>query len=222
MGRFIVIDGLDASGKETQTELLRASFEAAGKKVRVISFPQYDSESSAFVRMYLSGKLGMHPEDTNAYAASSFFAADRYISYRLDWKRDIDDPETVVIANRYTTANAVHQLAKLPPDEWDGFLSWLWDYEFGKLGIPAPDDVIYLEMLPEISLRLLKSRSDATGRAADIHETDRHFIENSYKAAMYASDKLGWTRIVCYRDGEPLSRGEIHGMITDRLGFSGL
>lgn len=220
MGRFIVIDGLDASGKETQTELLRASLEAVGKRVRVISFPQYDSESSAFVRMYLSGGLGAHPEDTNAYAASSFFAADRYISYRLDWKRDIDDPETVVIANRYTTANAVHQLAKLPCGEWDGFLSWLWDYEFKKLGIPFPDEVIYLEMLPEISLRLLKKRAETTGRVTDIHETDRHFIENSYRAAMYASDRLGWTRIVCYRDGEPLSRDNIHRMIMEVLGFS--
>ncbi len=217
MGRFVVIDGLDASGKETQTELLAESLRKEGKKVRVISFPVYESESSAFVKMYLSGKLGEHPEDTNAYAASSFFASDRYISYRLDWKKDIDDPETVVIANRYTTANAVHQLAKLPPHMWDGFLSWLWDFEFEKLGVPMPNDIIYLEMSPEISMRLLKSRSDATGRAIDIHEADRNFIENSYRAAMYASEKLGWTRIRCYSGSDPRTREDIHRDILERL-----
>ena len=217
MGRFIVIDGLDASGKETQTELLAEALRKQGKKVRVLSFPVYESESSAFVKMYLSGKLGEHPEDTNAYAASSFFASDRYISYRLDWKKDIDDPETVVIANRYTTANAVHQLAKLPRETWDEFLSWLWDFEFEKLGVPKPDTIIYLEMLPEISMRLLKSRSDKTGRAIDIHEADKSFIENSYLAAMYASEKLGWTRITCYSGDEIRTREDIHRDVLERL-----
>ncbi len=213
------MDGLDASGKETQTALLAAALRERGRKVRVLSFPMYDRESSAFVRLYLSGALGAHPEDTNAYAASSFFAADRYLSYRLDWRKDAEEPDTVVIANRYTTANAVHQLAKLPPEQWESFLLWLWDYEFNKLGIPKPDVILYLEMLPEISVRLLTRRSEQTGAAADIHEADRGFIEKSYRAALYASEKLGWTRVVCYRGAEPRTREEIHEEILSRLGL---
>lgn len=217
MGNFIVIDGLDGSGKETQTALLRAHLEKQGKKVRVLSFPCYDSDSSLFVRMYLTGALGASPDDTNAYAASSFFAADRYLSYRTDWHKDIADPDTVVIANRYTTANAVHQLAKLPEEDWGGFLLWLWDYEFNKLGIPKPDHILYLEMHPDISIRLIKSRSEATGRLIDIHEADKNFLHRSYRAAMYASDRLGWTRIRCYQNDEPLSREEIAQRIAEAL-----
>lgn len=217
MGKFIVIDGLDGSGKETQTTRLRSHLEALGKKVRVLSFPCYESDSSLFVRMYLNGDLGSHPDDTNAYAASSFFAADRYLSYRTDWHKDISAPDTVVLANRYTTANAVHQLAKLPYEEWDDFLLWLWDYEFDKLGIPKPDTILYLEMHPDISLRLIRRRSEATGRQIDIHEADSDFLHRSYRAAMYASERLHWTRIRCYEDGEPLTREAIAQKILDVL-----
>lgn len=219
MGRFIVIDGLDGSGKETQSLILKSRLEELGVKVRYISFPQYDSDSSLFVKKYLNGELGSRPEDTNAYAASSFFAADRYLSYRTDWKKDIDDPDTVVIANRYTTANAVHQLSKLPKEQWSGFLSWLWDYEFYKLGVPIPDDVIYLEMHPDISYKLIKSRSEQTGRTIDIHEADSSFLYKSYDAAIYASERLNWTRICCYADGEPLTREEIADRIATELGY---
>lgn len=219
MGRFIVIDGLDGSGKETQSLILKKRLEDIGVRVRYISFPQYDSDSSLFVKKYLNGELGSRPEDTNAYAASSFFAADRYLSYRTDWKKDIDDPDTVVIANRYTTANAVHQLSKLPKEQWNGFLTWLWDYEFYKLGVPIPDDVIYLEMHPDISYRLIKSRSEKTGRSIDIHEADGSFLYKSYEAAIYASDRLNWTRICCYEGDTPLSREEIADRIATELGY---
>ena len=133
MGKFIAIDGLDGSGKGTQSEKLVAQLLKDGKKVKILSFPMYESESSTFVKMYLDGKLGDKPSDTNAYTASMFFACDRYISYATDWKKDIEDPDTYVVANRYTTANAVHQLSKLPEDEWEEFLKWLWDFEFTKL-----------------------------------------------------------------------------------------
>lgn len=209
MGKFIVIDGLDGSGKETQANLLARHLTEKGMKVRVISFPMYESESSHLVKMYLGGALGSRPEDTNAYAASSFYAADRYISYRTDWKKDIDDPETVVIANRFTTANAVHQLSKMPREDWDEFLAWLWDYEYERLGVPRPDLVLYLEMTPAISMALVNSRSQETGRKKDIHELDPRHLENSYDAAMYSSDKLGWTRVRCYRDGAPRPIEEI-------------
>jgi dTMP kinase len=219
MGRFIVIDGLDGSGKETQSLILKKRLEDMGMKVRYISFPQYENDSSLFVKKYLNGELGAHPEDTNAYAASSFFAADRYLSYRTDWKKDIDDEGTIVIANRYTTANAVHQLSKLEKNEWSGFLGWLWDYEFHKLGIPIPDSIIYLEMHPDISYRLIKSRSEETGRTMDIHELDNTFLYKSYEAALYASERLNWNRIRCYEGSEPLSREEIAERIASVLGY---
>ena len=217
MGKFIVIDGLDGSGKGTQSELLKKRLEGAGYKVRLLSFPMYESESSSLVRMYLGGKLGEHPEDTNAYAASSFFAADRYVSYRTDWKKDIDDDETIVIANRFTTANAVHQLSKMPKEDWDSFLSWLWDYEYKKLGVPAPDLVLYLEMTPEISMALVSHRSEATGQVKDIHELDPTHLINSYKAAIYSSEKLGWERIRCFEGSSPLGIEEISEMIKKKV-----
>ena len=219
MGRFIVIDGLDGSGKETQSLILKKYLEDMGVKVRYISFPCYENDSSLFVKKYLNGELGSRPEDTNAYAASSFFAADRYLSYRTDWKKDIDDPDTVVIANRYTTANAVHQLSKLPKEQWNGFLSWLWDYEFYKLGIPVPDAVIYLEMHPDISYKLIKSRAEQTGRATDIHENDGSFLYKSYEAALYASDRLNWSRICCYEGDDPLTIEEISELVRTALGY---
>ena len=209
MGKFIAIDGLDGSGKGTQSELLVKRLESEGKRVRVLSFPVYESDSSIFVRMYLEGKLGSKPSDTNAYAASMFFAADRYVSYKTDWKKDIDDPDTIVVANRYTTANAVHQLSKLPKDEWEGFLAWLWDFEFGKLGLPEPDLVLYLELPPKLSLSLVKSRSDSTGQKMDIHELDTAYMDKCYEAALYSCRSLGWKQIKCYNGDVIRTREDI-------------
>ena len=209
MGKFIAIDGLDGSGKGTQSELLVKRLESEGKRVRVLSFPVYESDSSTFVRMYLEGKLGSKPSDTNAYAASMFFAADRYVSYKTDWKKDIDDPDTVVVANRYTTANAVHQLSKLPECEWEGFLAWLWDFEFNKLGLPAPDLVLYLELPPKLSLSLVKSRSDTTGQKMDIHELDTAYMDKCYEAALYSCKSLGWKQIKCYNGDVIRTREDI-------------
>lgn len=197
MAKLIAIDGLDGSGKETQSKCLAKYLTEKGKKVRLLSFPTYDGKGSAFVDMYLKGQLGKNPEDTNAYAASVFFTLDRYYSFRTDWSKDYAEKDTYIIANRYTSANAVHQLSKLPRDMWDGFLEWLWDFEFKKIGLPAPDSVIYLEMKPEVSMSLIDSRSQKTGREKDIHESDRNHLVNSYKAALYSSEKLGWKIIHC-------------------------
>ena len=218
MSKFIVIDGLDGSGKGTQSAILAENLKKEGKKVLLIDFPMYDSDSSLFVRKYLGGQLGSRPEDTNAYAASAFFAMDRYVSYRQDWGKALEDGETIVIANRYTSANAVHQLSKLPREGWDAFLLWLWDFEFDKLGIPRADTVIYLEMTPDISMKLVNLRSEATGRKKDIHELDKSHLEKSYAAAIYASEKLGWKRIKCYSDGEQLTIEEISKLVRKAAG----
>lgn len=217
MGKFIVIDGLDGSGKETQSLLLKEKLTLQGKRVRLLSFPVYESDSSLFVRMYLDGKLGTHPSDTGAYAASTFFACDRYISYATDWKKDIRDPDTVVIANRYTSANAVHQLSKLPKDEWDAFLAWLWDFEFSKLMLPKPDAVIYLELPPSVSLSLVKKRSEETGRKTDIHENDTEYMKKCYDAALFSCERLGWIKIGCSENGKMRTREDISEEIYEKV-----
>ena len=217
MGKFIAIDGLDGSGKGTQSEKLVQKLIEDGKKVKILSFPMYENESSAFVKMYLEGRLGDKPSDTNAYTASMFFACDRYISYATDWKKDILDPDTYVVANRYTTANAVHQLSKLPENEWEEFLKWLWDFEFTKLGLPEPDLVLYLELPPSISLGLVKSRSDSTGQKMDIHEKDTAYMAKCYDAALYSCKKLGWCRIKCHENGEIRTREDIFDEIYTKV-----
>lgn len=217
MGKFIAIDGLDGSGKGTQSEKLVEYLRAQGKRVRVLSFPMYENESSAFVKMYLDGKLGDKPSDTNAYTASMFFACDRYISYATDWKKDILDKDTIVVANRYTSANAVHQLSKLPKEEWESFLNWLWDFEFTKLGLPKPDMVIYLELPPVLSLSLVKSRSQTTGQKMDIHEKDTEYMAHCYDAALYSCDELGWERIKCYEGDKIRTIDDIFSEIKAKL-----
>lgn len=218
MGKFIAIDGLDGSGKGTQSEILVERLKSEGKRVRVLSFPVYESDSSIFVKMYLEGKLGSKPSDTGAYAASMFFAADRYVSYKTDWKKDIEDKDTYVVANRYTTANAVHQLSKLPEDEWEDFLAWLWDFEFNKLGLPEPELVLYLELPPSLSLSLVKSRSDTTGQKMDIHELDTAYMNKCYDAALYSCEKLGWKQIKCYEGDKIRTREDIAEQIYKEVG----
>ncbi|MCD7776798.1 MAG: thymidylate kinase, partial [Firmicutes bacterium] len=170
--------------------------------------------------MYLSGKLGSSPDDTNAYAASMLFACDRYISYRCDWKADCDDEDTVVIANRYTTSNALHQLSKLPREEWDGFIEWLFDFEFSKLSLPAPDTVIYLSVPTELSMKSVAKRSEKTGQARDIHELDRDYMSRSHMAGLYAADKLGWKIIDCADgNGSLRERQDIFEDIRSVLGI---
>ena len=220
MGKLIVLDGLDGSGKETQTRYLLAAMQAQGKKVRMLSFPDYESVGSTFVREYLGGRFGQDPGAVGAYAASSFFAMDRYYSYRTDWKDFYEQEDTVLLANRYTTANAVHQLSKLPKEQWDSFLAWLWDYEFDKLCLPRPDAVLYLEIPPALSRRMIAARSAQTGRAQDIHEKDATHLDRSYEAALYASAHLGWNQIRCYEGDAMRTRQAIHDEICAILGLA--
>lgn len=214
--RLIAIDGLDASGKMTQTEMLKNLLAEKGIPYRYLSFPTYHDEYSAHVNMYLKGRFGDDPETVNAYAASSFFGADRFCSYMLDWKKDYENG-SIILANRYTSANAVHQLSKLDESEYEGFLGWLMDYEYGKLGIPKPDAVIYLCVPPEVSQKMIEHRCEETGAEKDIHESNKAHLENSYKAALYSAEKLGWIKIDCSHNGELRPREDIHKEIVERL-----
>ena len=182
MPKLIAIEGLDGSGKGTQSALLCKSVETAGLTPVSVSFPDYDSPGAVPVKLYLNGELGRSPGDTGAYAASMFFATDRYISYKMNWEDAAKGSNAIVVANRYTTANAYHQMAKLPEDRWDSFLEWLWDFEFEKLALPAPEGVIMLSLPTEVSAALIEKRCRETGVTKDIHECDMEYLSACRKA----------------------------------------
>ena len=215
MAKLIVLEGLDGSGKGTQTGILAGRLTAEGRRVRTLEFPDYASDGSMLVRMYLSGRFGESPDDTGPYAASMFFAADRYASYASDWKKDTLRDDTVILANRYTTANAYHQLSKLPRDAWDGFLDWLWDFEFVKLGLPRPDLVLLLDMPERVSSALVRHRAAETGRNTDIHERDGKYLRRSREAAAYAAAREGWRVIRCA--GEDAEAPDPADVIGERI-----
>lgn len=219
MGKLIVIEGLDGAGKNTQSEKLRLFLSEQGVNVKKVDFPNYESESSALVKMYLSGALGKSPDDTNAYAASAFFACDRYVSYVTEWKDFLACEGNIVIANRYTTANAYHQLSKMPKEEWNAFLEWLWDFEFSKLRLPSPDVVLCLAVPPEVSEKNIEKRCAENNVEKDIHEVDAGYLERCYEAAKYASDKLGWHMIHCVENGNQLSVDEIFETVLEKIGI---
>lgn len=197
---LIVLDGLDGSGKSTQIELLEQNLRTLGKQVKMISFPDYANESSALVKLYLSGAFGTDAFSVNAYAASSFYAVDRYASYKQFWQKDYEEG-TVMIAARYTTSNAIHQMSKLPRTEWDSYLAWLQDYEYNKLGLPRPNAVLFLDMEPEVSAKLISSRYHGDESKRDIHEKNKKYLQECTVSAHYAGEKLGFHMIAC-DDGE--------------------
>ena len=196
MGKLIIFEGLDGSGKGTQTHLTAENLRAEGRELRQITFPNYQSASSSLVKMYLGGEFGQRPDDVNAYAASSFYAVDRYASYKTDWGSFYREGG-LVLSDRYTTSNAVHQCSKLPPMHWDGFLNWLFDFEYKKIGIPAPDCVVYLAVDPELSQKLMTERYHGDESRKDIQEKDREYMARSRAAAEYCARTLGWQRIEC-------------------------
>lgn len=217
MGKLIVIEGLDASGKQTQTELLCRALTEMGQSIKQLSFPCYDSPSSALVKMYLNGDFGKKAEDVNAYAASSFYAVDRYASYKSDWGAFYENGG-IVIADRYTTSNMIHQGCKIGNDsERDAYLKWLYTYEFSNLGLPEPDEVLFLEMPPEFSEKLMQGRENKiTGsQEKDIHEKDKSHLVHSYESAVYAAEKFGWKRIQCVQNNELRSIADIHAEILE-------
>ena len=220
MGKLLIFEGLDGSGKGTQTALLCDTLRRRGVDLRQITFPDYESDSSALVRMYLSGRFGDRPDDVNAYASSTFFAVDRFASYKTVWG-EFYRSGVLVVSDRYTTSNAVHQCSKLPPMHWDGFLNWLFDFEYKKLGIPEPDAVVYLAVDVEVSQRLLAARYQGDTARMDIQEKDTEYLARSRAAAEYCARTLGWRRVDCTRveDGRKTMRPveEIHAQVLAQL-----
>ena len=208
MGKLIVIEGLDGSGKSTQLELLFKNLKKEKIDCKSVSFPDYDNPSSTLVKMYLNGEFGKKPEDVNAYAASVFYAVDRYASFKANWGEYYNNGGTIV-SGRYTTSNAVHQASKLPEDKWEDFLSWLYDFEYNKIAIPKPDKVIFLDMPIEVSQKLLSMRYKGDETKKDIHESDTEYLERCRKAALFTDKYSGWEIIPCAENGKARSKKAI-------------
>lgn len=209
MGKLIVIEGTDGSGKSTQFRLLSERLEREGRQFQHLVFPRYSSPSSALIRMYLGGEFGSSPSDVSAYAASAFYAVDRYASYKQDWGRWYAQGG-LVLSDRYTTSNAVHQASKEPPETRSTFLKWLYEFEYEKLGLPKPDLVIYLDVPTDFSERLLRHREKATNTHADIHEQDMTYLAACRETGRAAAKYYGWTTVDCVRDGAIRSIPDIH------------
>lgn len=213
-GRLIVIDGLDGCGKTTQFERLTAIL-SAKHKIKGISFPEYDKPSAVLVKMYLNGEFSKDAADVNAYAASTFYAADRYASYKLYWEENYRNGE-MILASRYVCSNAIHQMPKLPETEWDDFLAWLEDYEYDKLGLPRPDRTIFLDIPEEVSQKRLSQRYHGDESKKDIHESNREYMRLCRKSALYAAQKLGWDIVSCCdSDSREYSVDEITRKLLD-------
>lgn len=219
-GKLIVFEGTDGSGKATQTGLLCDRLAAEGTAVRRLTFPRYEEDSSMLVRMYLNGAFGSRPGDVNAYAASAFYAVDRYASYKQDWGGYYEQGG-VLVTDRYTTSNAVHQAGKLPEGERRAYLDWLFHFEYTLLGLPAPDLVLYLDLPAELSAALIRSRAAQSGRT-DIHEADGAYLRQCRENAREVIRYAGWRRVDCQREGvlrtaEDIHR-EVYGLVRPLLG----
>lgn len=206
--KIIVIEGLDGSGKATQTKLLAEQLAAKGYPIKQLTFPDYDSQSSALVKMYLNREFGSHPEDVNAYATSAFYAVDRVASYLKSWKSDYESG-TVLLSDRYATSNIIYQMAKISDSERDAFIAWQADFEYDKLGLPRPDAVIYLDVAPEVSQKLMEKRYGGDDSKKDLHESNLNFLLSCRRSALYAAKQCGWTVIDCCRDGDIKTIAEI-------------
>lgn len=200
-GKLIVLEGIDGSGKSAQFRRLCARLEKDGIDYNHIVFPRYDQESSALIRMYLGGEFGTHPDDVNAYTASTFFAVDRFASYKKDWGSTYENGG-LFLSDRYTTSNAVHQGSKLSDAELPAFFRWLSDLEYEKMGLPRPDLVIYLDVDIETSLARMRRREAKNHTHADIHEQDIEYLRRCLRTAQHAADFFGWTRIPFQKDGQ--------------------
>lgn len=209
MGKLIVIEGTDGSGKSTQFRLLTDRLESEQVKFQKLVFPQYSEPSSALIRMYLGGEFGKSPSDVNAYAASAFYSVDRYASYRKVWGKWYEEGG-LVVSDRYTTSNAVHQASKEPENKREDFLNWLYDFEYDKLGLPRPDLVIYLDVPTDFTEKMLRHRESETHTQADIHEQDMQYLATCRRMGRAAAEHYGWTVIRCVRDGAMRSMEDIH------------
>ena len=213
MGKLIVIEGTDGSGKSTQFRLLSEHLEKENIAFKHLVFPRYQEESSALIRMYLGGEFGSKPSDVGAYAASAFYAVDRYASYKMDWGQWYENGG-IVLSDRYTTSNAVHQASKETGNAREEYLKWLYEFEYDKLGLPRPDLTIYLDVPTDFTEKMLRGREAATNTQADIHEQDMAYLATCRQCGREAAEYYGWKVIQCVRDGAMRTMEDIHNEIS--------
>ena len=216
MGKLIVFEGIDGSGKSTQIDLLCDRLANEGRDFMRLRFPRYDKPSSALLKMYLNGEFGNDPDAVNAYASSSFFAVDRFASYKQDWSGYYEEGG-LILTDRYTTSNALHQGAKLPTEDREQFFKWLYNYEFSLLGLPAPDFVMFLEIEAAKSATRLQGRQAKTSTEGDIHEKDISYLEQCAVCGAQAAALYNWQRIECYDEGRERGVDELHQEIYSVL-----
>ena len=212
MGKLSVFEGTDGSGKSTQFTLLTKRLARENVDFRKLQFPQYLEPSSALIRMYLNGEFGDKPTDVNPYAASTFYAVDRYASYQKVW-RSYYQQGGVMLSDRYTTSNAVHQGGKVTGAEREAFFQWLYDFEYTRMGLPQPDLVICLDMPTETAMELMRRREKDTGTHADIHERDVQYLRHCRETALEAAAYYGWTVVPCVENGTLRTVEQIHEQI---------
>ncbi len=217
MGKLVVFEGIDGSGKSTQFQKLCEYTEAKGRDFRRLVFPQYSEPSSAPLRMYLSGELGSKPDDVNAYAASVLFTVDRFASFKKSWQ-GYYERGGLLLADRYTTSNAVHQGSKFKREDRKAFFKWLSDFEYGLIELPAPDTVIYLDLPAEFAVEQLRKREAQLQAVGDIHERNTDYLMKCSETANEAADFYGWVRVKCLQDGALRSVEDIHEEVISRLG----
>ena len=219
MGKLFVIDGTDGSGKQTQLAKLKERLYKEGIEYKTVSFPNYDSPSSSLVKMYLGGEFGTDPKQVSPYIASTFYAADRYATFKKGYEEYYHNGG-IILADRYTTANMVHQAGKIEDDaEREKFLNWLWDFEFGLYGLPVPTEVFFLNMPTEYAIKLMESRKNKITHESkkDIHERDKNHLQDAYNEACKLVKKYNWYEVKCVKDEEIRSIDEIHEEIFDEL-----
>ena len=212
MGKLIVIEGTDGSGKSTQFRLLTQRLTEEGQTFQKLVFPQYSEPSSALIRMYLGGEFGQNAADVNAYTASVFFAVDRFASYKKVWQQWYEEGG-LIVSDRYTTSNAVHQASKEPAEKQQEFLQWLYDLEYNRMGLPQPDLVIYLDVPTDFTEKMMRRREQDTNTHADIHEQDLAYPATCRRTGKAAAEYYGWTVIQCVKDGAMRSIEDIHNEI---------
>ena len=219
MGKLFVIDGTDGSGKQTQFKKLQERLDKEGIEYKTVSFPNYDDASSSLVKMYLSGEFGENAKEISPYIASTFYAADRYATYKKELEKYYNEGG-IILADRYTTANMVHQAGKIiDPVERKKFLDWLWDFEFNLYKIPVPTKTFFLNMPTEVAVKLMEKRENkfTHTQTKDIHERDKNHIQDSYNAACSLVSKYDWCEIKCAENGKPRTIEDIHEEIFSEV-----
>ena len=216
MGKLIVFEGIDGSGKSTQFELLCQRLADEGCEFKRLVFPRYSEPSSALIKMYLSGDFGDNPDSVNAYAASSFYAVDRYASYIQDW-REYYEAGGLILTDRYTTSNALHQGAKMAAGQREKFFKWLYDYELNLICLPTPDLVIFMDIDVDFAAKRLQHRQSETGTGADIHENNMAYLRKCVESGKQAAVQFKWQRICCAIDGVERSKDDIHTEIYNKI-----